>query len=153
MPEKKERAKRTTDTRPDPNAPARPLGSVLIGVIGGVAGLIRHAIFGRKEASAEKPGAGKPSGRTAARPRTPTSTGRGSSPGPVIHVTADPKGGWRAARSGASRALARSDSKQDVVSRARETAKSQSGRLVIHKQNGRIQEERTYGEDPRQSRG
>jgi hypothetical protein len=32
-------------------------------------------------------------------------------------------------------------------------AKSQRGRLVIHRQDGRIQEERTYGKDPARTRG
>jgi Uncharacterized protein conserved in bacteria (DUF2188) len=140
-----ERAKRPAPTRPDPKTLATSPGSVLIGVIGGVAGLIRNTIFGRRNALAKRPVARKPSGGTSAGSQKTGSTRNGSSTGPVIHVTADPNGGWRAVRSGASKALARSDSKQEVVSRARETAKSQAGRLVVHKQNGSIQEERTYG--------
>jgi hypothetical protein len=68
-------------------------------------------------------------------------------------VTTDPKGGWRAEKQGSSRATARSDSKQEVVKRARELARSQRGRLVIHGRDGRIQEERTYGPDPSRSTG
>jgi hypothetical protein len=63
----------------------------------------------------------------------------------VINVTTDPKGGWRAEKRGADRASARSDSKREVVKRARELAKAQGGRLVIRGQDGRIQEERSYG--------
>jgi hypothetical protein len=93
------------------------------------------------------------------RPRSPrsASTRRRSSTGsrskatraraPIIHVTADPRGGWRAEKRGASRAIARSDSKREVVQRAREVAKSQEGTLIVHLQDGRIQEERTYGAD------
>ncbi|MGH2686222.1 MAG: DUF2188 domain-containing protein [Actinomycetota bacterium] len=62
-------------------------------------------------------------------------------------------GGWRAERKGSNRALAKSDRKPEVIRRARDVAKAQGGRLVIHKANGRIQEERTYGADPRRSRG
>jgi hemerythrin superfamily protein len=73
--------------------------------------------------------------------------------GPVIHVTPSRDGGWRAERRGSNRAVAKSDRKGEVIRRARDVAKSQGGRLVIHKANGRIQEERTYGSDPRRSRG
>jgi hypothetical protein len=73
--------------------------------------------------------------------------------GPVVDVKPDPRGGWRAQTRGASRALARGDSKREIVARARETARSKSGRLVIRGQNGRIQEERSYGADPSRSRG
>jgi len=114
-----ERAKRPAPTRPDPKTPATSPGSVLIGVIGGVAGLIRNTIFRRRKASAKKPAPQRPPGRTSPGVRKTASTGKGASTGQAIHVTADPKGGWRAVRSGASRALARSDSKQEVVSRAR----------------------------------
>jgi hypothetical protein len=71
----------------------------------------------------------------------------------VIDVTTDPKGGWRAEKRGADRASARSDSKREVVKRARELAKAQRGRLVIRGQDGRIQEERSYGADPARRAG
>jgi uncharacterized protein DUF2188 len=89
--------------------------------------------------------------RSATKRTTAKRTGRMR--GPVVDVSPDPRGGWRAQARGASRAIARGDSKQDVVRRARETARSKSGRLVIRGQNGRIQEERTYGPDPSRSRG
>ena len=73
--------------------------------------------------------------------------------GPVIHVTPDKAGGWRAATRGAGRAVARGDKKSEVVRRARDAAKARSGRLVIHDSKGKIQDERTYGPDPRRSKG
>jgi hemerythrin superfamily protein len=117
-----------------------------------------------RKSTARKPAARKPAARkgvttrkttrrkTTARKKT-AARKRTTARGPVYHVTTDPKGGWRATRSGSSRPLARGDSKQEVVRRARDSARRQKGRLVIHKANGRIQEERTYGPDPRRHRG
>ncbi|HEX2032097.1 MAG TPA: hemerythrin domain-containing protein [Actinomycetota bacterium] len=124
---KKSQAKKTQATRPSRKAAAtRPAG---------------------RRKTAAKSGGGK-----RAPARKPQGRARGAK-GPVYHVTPEGGGGWRAAKAGSSRALARGDSKSEVVRRAREAAKSQSGRLVIHKADGKIQEERTYGADPRRSRG
>jgi hypothetical protein len=110
-----------------------------------------------KKTTARKSAARKSTAKRTTRKKTAarktTARKRTSARGPVYHVTSDPRGGWRATRSGTTRPLARSDSKQDVVRRARDSAKRQEGRLVIHKANGRIQEERTYGPDPRRRRG
>ena len=91
--------------------------------------------------------------KTAARKRTTARKRIAARRGPVYHVTRDARGGWRATKSGSRRPLARADSKQEVIRRARESAKRQKGRLVIHKADGRIQEERTYGPDTRRRRG
>jgi hypothetical protein len=56
--------------------------------------------------------------------------------------------GWEVKARGASRASNRFDTKADAVQRGRELAKGQEGRLVIRKQDGTIQEERTYTNDP-----
>jgi hemerythrin-like domain-containing protein len=95
----------------------------------------------RKAATAKRAAARKSTNKrtTAAR----RSTARPAA-GPVIHVTSDDRGGWRAEQEGSSRAVARGESKSDVVRRAREVARSKRGRLVVHKQNGRIQEQRSY---------
>lgn len=50
------------------------------------------------------------------------------------------------------------DRKSDAVSEARDLAKAELARgglaqLVVHGRNGKIQEERTYGKDPRRSKG
>lgn len=56
--------------------------------------------------------------------------------------------GWGVQRRGAGRAAGRFDRKEDAVQRGRELAKNQKGRLVVRKQDGTIQEERTYRDDP-----
>jgi len=82
---------------------------------------------------------------TGTKKRTSTArTGKRRASQPVFHVLSDPRGGWRAEREGSNRAVARGDDKQPVVTRARELARSKGGRLVIHKANGRIQEQRSY---------
>jgi hemerythrin superfamily protein len=150
--QKMENAKKLAPTRPHPQAPDTPPGNLAAGPIAGVADRVRDVISGRM-AERETPsprgrtgGRKKATGRAASRRK---STGRRA----VYHVTSDPDGGWKAVKQGASRALARSDSKREVVSRARDAAKRQEGRLVVHNEKGRIQEERTYGSDPRRSRG
>jgi hypothetical protein len=58
------------------------------------------------------------------------------------------KDGWEVERRGAQRASGRFDTKQEAVQRGRELAEARGGRLVIRKQDGTIQEERTYRKDP-----
>jgi 2-oxo-4-hydroxy-4-carboxy--5-ureidoimidazoline (OHCU) decarboxylase len=66
----------------------------------------------------------------------------------VYHVT---KGeDWRIAKAGADRASATAETKAEAIQRAVELAKN-TGRLAqvrIHRQDGTIQSERTYGKDP-----
>lgn len=67
----------------------------------------------------------------------------------IYHVTPNKEGGWNVKGQRASRASSTHESKADAVDRGRELAKSQSlGQLVIHKQDGTIQTEHTYGQDP-----
>ena len=61
--------------------------------------------------------------------------------------------GWQVKVRGASRASNRFDNKKEAVERGRELAKGQEGQLVIRKQDGTIQEERTYSSDPYPPRG
>ncbi|HEX6330277.1 MAG TPA: hemerythrin domain-containing protein [Actinomycetota bacterium] len=82
-------------------------------------------------------------GRTA-KTRASSPRSRTKSATPVIRVKEDPRGGWRADKQGSSRAVARSDTKRDVVKRARELARSQGGRLVVHNTDGGVQEDRSY---------
>ena len=68
------------------------------------------------------------------------------------HVTMRPDGQWQAKAEGASRASA--VSKAEAVDRARELAKSQPlGQVIIHKSDGKIQAEHTYGKDPHPPKG
>ena len=67
----------------------------------------------------------------------------------TYHVVPSPKGGWNVEAEKASRPSSRHGTKDEVVTRARELAKQQNlGQVVIHKKDGTIQEERTYGKDP-----
>ena len=54
----------------------------------------------------------------------------------------------------ASRASSSHDTKAEAVDRAKELAKNQDlGQVVIHKQDGTIQTEHTYGKDPYPPKG
>jgi len=65
------------------------------------------------------------------------------------HVTKRPDGQWQAKAEGASRASAVTETKEEIIDRARKIAKGKPlGQVVIHKADGRIQSERTYGKDP-----
>ena len=72
-----------------------------------------------------------------------------------VIYSVDPDGDrWKVKKRGSSRASGTFDRKEDAVRRGRELAKAQErGQLVIKKQNGRIQTEYTYGDDPFPPRG
>lgn len=63
--------------------------------------------------------------------------------------------GWKSTARGGERASAVGDTKEEVVQRAAEIARNQSGdtQVVIHKSDGTIQSERTYGNDPYPPKG
>lgn len=72
----------------------------------------------------------------------------------TYHVTADGEGGWRVKAEGASRASSTHDNKVDAVQNAKDLAKSQPlGQVVIHRGDGKIQTEHTYGKDPYPPKG
>ena len=72
----------------------------------------------------------------------------------VTYTVAPDGDRWKVSKRGGSRASGTFDKKQDAGSRGREIAKAQErGQLVIKKQNGRIQTEYTYGDDPCPPRG
>ena len=67
----------------------------------------------------------------------------------TYHVTPHIDGGWKVQAEDASRASSIHETKAPAVERAKELAKRQPlGQVVIHKQNGTIQTEHTYGKDP-----
>lgn len=61
--------------------------------------------------------------------------------------------GWAVRREGHDRASVVTETKEQAVERGREIAERERGAIVIHGENGRIQEERTYGDDPFPPRG
>ena len=71
----------------------------------------------------------------------------------VYHVVKEDTS-WKVKLEGASRSSMNADTKAAAMSKAIELAKNaELGQIKINGQNGRIQEERTYGKDPRSSPG
>ena len=70
------------------------------------------------------------------------------------HLKKD-EGQWKLTRQGAERAALTSDTKEDALKKSMEFMQDHGGSMKIHKENGRIQEERTYprSADPRKSPG
>lgn len=71
----------------------------------------------------------------------------------VYHVTKRGED-WQVKQPGAGRAVGNFETKKEAVDRAVEVAKSKPlGQVVIHKETGPIQSERTYGKDPYPPKG
>ena len=64
-----------------------------------------------------------------------------------IHVVPH-EDGWATKKEGASRAGSVHDTKADALEQAREQAKREHVELVIHRQDGTIQDSDSYGRDP-----
>jgi len=64
-----------------------------------------------------------------------------------IHITGE-RGNWRGVREGGERATFTAPTKQAAIEKGRAQAQKEQGQLIIHKTDGKIQEERTYGKDP-----
>lgn len=64
-----------------------------------------------------------------------------------IHVVPH-EDGWATKKEGASRAGSVHDTKADALEQAREQAKRERVEVVIHRQNGTIQDSDSYGRDP-----
>ena len=72
----------------------------------------------------------------------------------VFHVSPAGDGIWRveAERSGSPAPLF--DDKEKAINHAKGRAKAaQLGHIIVHKRDGRIEYENTYGEDPHQRKG
>ena len=77
---------------------------------------------------------------------------------PSYHLTRDKKrGGWQLEKDGSDRARARFETKAQALKGGalRDAVGKDGGSVKIHKQTGRIQQERTYprGRDPKSSTG
>lgn len=65
------------------------------------------------------------------------------------HVTKNPDGTWKGKAQGGQRASTVGDTKAEVLSRTIEIAKNKpKSQVIVHKKDGKFQEERTYGKDP-----
>jgi uncharacterized protein YdaT len=72
----------------------------------------------------------------------------------TYHVVPNKGGGWDVKAEKASRASSSHETKSEAVERGKELAKNQPlGQIVIHKENGTIQTEHTYGKDPHPPKG
>ena len=61
---------------------------------------------------------------------------------------------WQGKLEGASRASVTAPTKEEAVEKTRELAKAAPlGQVKIHKENGVLQTEYTYGQDPRRYKG
>jgi uncharacterized protein YdaT len=69
------------------------------------------------------------------------------------HHVVPHQNGWAVLREGGERASVVTETKEQAFERAREIAQREGGGVVIHGENGRIQQERTYGNDPFPPRG
>lgn len=72
----------------------------------------------------------------------------------VYHVTKRDDDQWQGKLEGAERASVVGETKEKVVEATKELAKDAPlGQIKIHKTNGLIQTEHTYGNDPRRYKG
>ncbi len=72
----------------------------------------------------------------------------------VYHVTPGANGGWSVKAEDNKNSSGYFPRKTDAVARGKELAKKAAlGQIKIHKQNGKIQTEHTYGEDLRKYKG
>ncbi len=72
----------------------------------------------------------------------------------TYHVVSNHGGGWNVKKENARRASVSADTKQEAINRARELAKAQElGQVIVHRSDGLIQTEWTYGQDPERHRG
>ena len=73
----------------------------------------------------------------------------------VVHVVPNKKkGGWDVEKAGGKRPSGHADKKTDAVALGKEIAKKAPlGQIKIHKQDGKIQTEYTYGDDPEKYKG
>ncbi len=62
---------------------------------------------------------------------------------------------WRLEKANSNRAVVKADTKAEAVQKMREYMQTHEGSVRIHKEDGKIQEERTYprSKDPRRSKG
>ena len=72
----------------------------------------------------------------------------------TYHVVPNKKSGWDVKAEKASRSSSSHETKSEAVERGKELAKNQPlGQIVIHKGDGTIQTEHTYGKDPHPPKG
>lgn len=72
----------------------------------------------------------------------------------VYHITKNRKGYWQSKVRENKNPSIIALSKKEVIEKTVKLAKKSSlSQVIIHKEDGEIQSERTYGKDPRKSKG
>lgn len=70
------------------------------------------------------------------------------------HVASNPDGGWDVKKEGGKKSSGHFDTKDEAVARGKTLAKAgDNGQIIIHKKDGQIQTEHTYGNDPYPPKG
>lgn len=69
-----------------------------------------------------------------------------------VHVVRREQG-WAVTREGAERDSSHHSTQAEAISQATETARREGVELLIHRQDGRIRERNSYGNDPFPPRG
>jgi ketosteroid isomerase-like protein len=69
-----------------------------------------------------------------------------------VHVTPGDNG-WRVEVEGSGQARSTHRTQKAAAKAGRDVAKSNKSELLIHGRDGRIRDRRTYGPDPRRTRG
>jgi hypothetical protein len=108
-----------------------------------------------RKTTAKKPAAKRTTARktTAKKPAAKRTTARKTTAARVRYRVKPSPRGWEVSKQGAKRASGTFERKTDAVARGKELAKRpRRGQLVVHGQDGKIQGEFTYGEDPRRSK-
>ena len=73
----------------------------------------------------------------------------------VYHVVHDKAArGWKVEREGSEKAVKGADTKEEAIDAATRLGKAADlGQVIIHREDGSIETEHTYGEDPRRTPG
>lgn len=72
----------------------------------------------------------------------------------VVHVVPGKNDGWDVKKQGEKTPLGHFDTKSNAVGYGKTVAKgAELGQIKIHKQDGKMQTEHTYGNDPREKKG
>jgi Uncharacterized protein conserved in bacteria (DUF2188) len=64
------------------------------------------------------------------------------------HVVSNPEGGWDSKKNNAQRASKHFETKQEAMAWSRNKARQEGAELIPHKQDGKIQNPNSYGNDP-----
>jgi len=72
----------------------------------------------------------------------------------VYYVATHDDGGWKVQKEKSKRALSKHEKKNEAVAKAKAVAKNnEPSQVVVHKADGTIQTEYTYGDDPKKKKG